>query len=428
MALINYLPRDTKEAAHMAFALAVRYLRAGAPDERVHCFLVDLGAKHAAQIIEGAHSHEKPPPTVRLLPEQLAYYDAQIGCQPAHGAALHALYLSEVEPQQARFLQKPYIPLAEVTVATGDPGVGKSTAIIAFGIPVARDGGTVLLIDAENDPAFALRPRMDRMLADEEAQIADAIRSRFAVVELRSTEGVALDDGIVLDAAGLDLIEDLIGRERARMVVIDPWSAFVGAAVNTDKANHTRPIFTRLRRIAAKHDSAIIVVRHATKSDKTRAIFRGQGSVDITGAARSELYFVVDPHDSTKRKRAIFHVKCNVAAEGAPLGYEIREGRFTWTKTDLSLSEALGPETDTESPHKVEQAKELLKQLLGKPGSVVPSDQLNRAAEDEGISAKTMQRARKEMGVQRRDLPRGKGGRVSGYEYFIPEATQDGMF
>src|SRR5215510_9339709 len=87
--------------------------------------------------------------------------------------------LSTVEPKDVDWLWPGRIPRAMLTLLVGDPENGKSyvTLDLAARVSTGRDwpdGATgsapadVLILQAEDDPAVTLRPRLDQLGADAE--------------------------------------------------------------------------------------------------------------------------------------------------------------------------------------------------------------------------------------------------------------------
>ena len=65
--------------------------------------------------------------------------------------------------------------------------------------------------------------------------------------------------------------------------------------VDAHRANETRPILDGIGKLAEKTGCAILITRHLSKGIGGNALHRGLGSIDITGAARSELLAAADP-------------------------------------------------------------------------------------------------------------------------------------
>ena len=104
-------------------------------------------------------------------------------------------------------------------------------------------------------------------------------------------------------------------------MVVDPLQSYLGAGVDLHRSNETRPIMDGMARLAEKHDLAILLLRHLSKQSGGKAIFRGLGSIDLTGAARSEMLAGSLPDGP--ETRALVHIKSNVGRMADALGYAI---------------------------------------------------------------------------------------------------------
>src|SRR5271157_4718108 len=62
-----------------------------------------------------------------------------------------------------------------------------------------------------------------------------------------------------------------------------------GANVDLHRSNETRPVLDGLSKLAEAHGCAILLLRHLSKMGSGKAIHRGLGSIDLTGAVRSEM-------------------------------------------------------------------------------------------------------------------------------------------
>jgi len=69
----------------------------------------------------------------------------------------------------------------------------------------------------------------------------------------------------------------------------------------------------RLAKIAEKYNLGIIVIRHLTKANNQKAIYRGGGSIDFAGSARSILLSGIKEDTG---ERALIHTKSNLAPKG----------------------------------------------------------------------------------------------------------------
>ena len=77
-------------------------------------------------------------------------------------------------------------------------------------------------------------------------------------------------------------IEKAIRENNARLVIIDPLQAFLGANVDMNRANEVRPVFRRLADVAQNTSCTIVMIGHLNKASGSQSTYRGLGSIDIT--------------------------------------------------------------------------------------------------------------------------------------------------
>ena len=70
----------------------------------------------------------------------------------------------------------------------------------------------------------------------------------------------------------------------------------------------------KLAAMAQRNSCAVVIVSHLNKNSKGKAITRGQGSMDIIGAARSALHIGRNPEQD--EETIIFHIKSNMSKKG----------------------------------------------------------------------------------------------------------------
>jgi len=329
------------------------------------------------------------------------------------------VHMSTVEPEAVTFLWEPYIPAGKLTLLEGDPGIGKSWVAVyiaaaqsrGWPLPSADDGKPgaqkeprdVLFLDAENGLEDTLRPRLDRAGAD--------VARVHVLTGWRDPDGTTGD----VSLADVSVIEDAIVRTAPSLLIVDPLQAFLGARVDMHRANEVRPVLKRLAALAERYGVAVLCIRHLSKAATDKSIYRGMGSIDFFGAARSALLAGCDPQD--KWKRALVHHKSNCVPEGPTIGYELRDGRLMWTgKSDLTAGRMLSPERGGEESSALDDAREFLREHLDGAGAV-PAAQVQEAAKVEGIAEKTLRRAGKELGVR---AVKGKGSFKGGWTWELP--------
>ena len=87
----------------------------------------------------------------------------------------------------------------------------------------------------------------------------------------------------------------------ARLVIVDPIQSYLGATDRLHRSNETRPVLDGLAKLAEKRGCAILLLRHLSKQNGGKAIFRGIGSIDLSGAVRSEMLAGSLPDDPSAR-------------------------------------------------------------------------------------------------------------------------------
>lgn len=331
----------------------------------------------------------------------------------ASGEKVIVRCLSEIPPTKPQWLWYPYIPLGKQTMLSGDPGEGKSQICLAIataitlgkGLPGVEPfkPGAVVIATAEDGYSDTVRPRMDSYGAD---------ISKVTVMEGTFT----------LDDSGCELLETVIFRKHPILVIVDPLMAYLGEKLDVNKANQVRHVTAKLAALSEKYGCTILTVRHLTKSKGSKAVYQGQGNVDLTAAVRSELLAGHDPDDDNIK--AIVHIKSNLARKGETIGYKLepagpdgRDCKFCWTgASELSYGQMFASE---DGVTKLGEAKEFLTEILAN-GRVL-SATVSTLASERGIKPITLNRAKKELGVDSKpEYKSGKEGAQNWY-FVMPE-------
>lgn len=306
--------------------------------------------------------------------------------------------IADVEPETVKWLWHPYIPYGKLTLLEGDPGAGKSW--LGLAIATAQSLGQGL------PNVNGLHPGNALVISAEDG-LADTIRPRLSALEADINRIYAIDGLFTLDSDGCELLESYIRQLKPSLVIIDPLVAYLSGEIDIHKANQVRQVTAHLARLAEKYNPAIIAIRHLTKGGSLKPIYRGLGSIDFTAAARSVLLAGSDP--DFPQTRGICHLKCNLAPLGESIGYELRETGFFWTgHSDLTTDRILAGGDGSSA---LEEAKTFLLNILR--DGAVPANEVKEEAEAQGISERTLNRAKANLkvGVHRigEEGKRGKG-------------------
>ena len=130
------------------------------------------------------------------------------------------------------------------------------------------------------------------------------------------------------------------------------------------------------------------------KAQGLKASYRGLGSIDFRAAARSVL--LVGKLKSDPAVRVVAHDKSSLAPEGKSIAFSLdAENGFQWIGyCDISVDDVLSGAGSVQS--KTSQMEDELSWMLTEP---VPADDVFRRAAELGISERTVNIAKKNMGV-----------------------------
>ena len=163
-----------------------------------------------------------------------------------------------------------------------------------------------------------------------------------------------------------------------------------------NRANEAREITKHLAIIAEKKNCAIVLIGHMNKAGGIKAAYRGMGSIDFIAVARSVL--LVGRVPGIDNRRAVIQIKNNLAPMGHAKAFDLSEDGFEWIGNyEISVEEVLSGYSYKES--KLDQAKQLFRELA-KDKDRISSLELIELAKAEGISKRTMDTAKKELGIK----------------------------
>lgn len=319
------------------------------------------------------------------------------------GAVLRCL--ADIEPESIAWLWPGRYALGKLSLIGGVPGVGKSWLSLYIAAAISRgfdwpDGrgqsplGSVIIANAEDGAADTIKPRLMAMDADcRRIHVLDCIK--------RQTEDGMVESGFTM--ADVSALEEEIKRlGDCKAVVIDPVSAYL-AGTDEYKNGEVRALLKPLMKMAERHGVAILCVTHLTKGGGTNSVHRMIGSIGFAGAARSVWMIAKDPKNPERRLMLLS--KCNIAADEGGLAYSIVNGTIAFEPgtIDQSADDVLAEEQQGESgpgrpAAERNEAEEWLRQKLADFAEHPVSD-LQKASDAAGIHWRTVERAKKDLGV-----------------------------
>ena len=315
------------------------------------------------------------------------YFKSIVLKEPSKPETVKIIRMSDVELTPVEWLWKPYLPFGKLSVLQGNPGEGKTYFAMHLAAACTNE---------------KLLPNMERMepfnviYQTAEDGLGDTVKPRLIEAGADLDRVLVIDDSEVQLTLSDERIEKAIVENNARLVIIDPIQAYLGADVDMNRANEVRPIFMRLGQVAQRTGCAILLIGHLNKAAGMQSLQRGLGSIDIAAAVRSVMFIGKLKHDPTMR--ILTHEKSSLAPPGVSLAFSLGdEGGFRWVgEYDITADEMLsGIEPQRET--KTQQAKDLICALLA-GGKQVLSEDIDKAALERGIPGRTVRDAKRELG------------------------------
>lgn len=217
----------------------------------------------------------------------------------------HFIYVTfNLIQTEVDWLWYPYIPFGKLTIIQGNPGEGKT--FFAMQLAAACTNQKFL-------PEMEPFEPFNMIFQTAEDGLGDTVKPRLLSAEANLDRVLVIDDAENPLTLADDRIEKAIRENNAKLMIIDPLQAFLGANVDMNRANEVRPIFRKLADIAQATGCAVVMIGHLNKASGAQSTYRGLGSIDITAVVRSLLFVGRVKDDPTTRvivtKRVLLHLQ-----------------------------------------------------------------------------------------------------------------------
>lgn len=305
---------------------------------------------------------------------------------------LKMIRMSEVQSQEIEWLWYPFIPYGKLTIIQGDPGDGKTTMVLNLAAKLSK--GEAL------DKNMKVTEPVNVIYQTAEDGLADTVKPRLELAGADCERIIVIDESDKSLSMVDERLEEAIVRTGARLLILDPIQAYLGGGMDMNRANEARDMTKKLGALAEKTKCAIILIGHMNKASGNKAAYRGMGSIDFFAVARSVL--LVGRVEGEPNTRTVVQIKNNLAAFGHPKAFALSEEGFQWIGDyEITVDEVLGGIAP--KANKMEQAKQMLRELAETQNAVLSNEIFDRA-DELGISKRTLENAKKELGIRARKI------------------------
>ena len=333
--------------------------------------------------------------------------------------------LSDVALARVAWLWKDRIALGKLNAIVGNGGLGKSTIALelAARLSTGRDmpDGTkglpaadVVVLSLEDGAADTIKPRLLRAGGDDERV--------HLLTSVRDEQGSPTLPTLPDDVA---IVQALIEAFDAKLLIVDPISAYLSSAVNSWRDADMRRALAPLAQLADDLGIAVLLIIHLTKAMSVDPLHRVAGSVAMGAALRQIMLVTEDPHDEDRR--VVAQLKSNLAPRARALAYrfsapdEWGAARIEWDgETNYRISDLLG--SGQRGGTGLERAKEMLRKTLS-VGPVPAEDAMDEVTTFAAVSERTVTRAKRELGVK--SVREGGMGEDGTWYWYLGGAARD---
>lgn len=306
---------------------------------------------------------------------------------------------SHVVTKRIDWLVEHWIPRGSLTLLAGREGLGKSTLACWWAAWLTRQGKTVVYIHTEDSREHTVVPRL-------KAAGAELDNVLFIDVATETT-----DTGTVTLPLDNQRLEDLVVAEKVAFIVLDAATSAMASQLSGKDDRQVRQFLEPLAQLAARQDIVILGLVHFGKRDGADTGKLILGSIAWSQVARSVLSVAHDAEQdhlvvtNTKGNLAtkVLSKACRVISKQVQLDDGAAEvGVIEWLgEVDTDARDVLAgdEQRDDSASASVDVAVDWLRNYLEADGPHILSAEVKRRSKAADISERTLQRARKKLGV-----------------------------
>ncbi len=340
----------------------------------------------------------------KVIGPQLARYTG-LGVDPDYTLPT----MAEIEEKAAEFLVPGFIPRGTITTLVGDGGVGKTAVWCAIAAAISRGdqpffvqdeilpgewtigaAGNVLVFSGEDSAEHVLKKRLKDNCADM-SKVSTMLQSdpRFARLEF-----------------GGDLIGALIRRYRPALCIFDPIQSFLTDRVDMGSRNAMRRALQPLAGLGEECGTAFLLVCHTNKRDAASGRNRMADSADLWDLSRSVLMM---GRSNDRVIMYLSHEKSNYGPLQQTALFKLRGSRPEFvTYTDKKDEDFVAEKRRPRAAPAQDEAADFWNRTLA--GGEKTKKEIDEEARAQGISAASLERARKDL-INKGAISFGKRGK-----------------
>ena len=332
----------------------------------------------------------------------------------------------QIEKKDTEWLWYPFFPQGTLCSLVGAQSAGKTYLILKLAAAIAngealpgedlaynyspfKEPRNVLLFMSEDDPNRTLKKRLDELVPE------DKQRNIYII-------GVGMGHIAMNDSA----VEQAIADLKPALVVFDPVQAYMPLGIDMNNQVNVRAVLSSMIALAEKYNVTILYTQHMNKQITQSALYRANGSNELTAAPRASVLLGKDPEDENRRIIAVAKANLVKLEHQKSVVFEIDTHKFPsiiWQgTTDLQAdditsvkrSQAKAQDCEPKKPNRRSEAKDFIQSFLESCGGYATFKSIEKAAKDRGISRDTLYKARGEMEWVK-SSPKGYGSTVYWY-------------
>ena len=341
--------------------------------------------------------------------------------------ALQSIYAADVTMTAVDWLWLDRFALGKLGIIAGLPDEGKGLLISYIAAQVTNGGawpcnegiahrGKVILFTAEDDPSDTVVPRLAAAGADLTCIVIISM-----VREAGKDRMFSLQTDLEMLRRKIDEVGDVV------LVLIDPISAYLGVGkMDSYRTTDVRAVLGPVVSLAAELKLSVIGIMHFNKKlDVTNALLRISDSLAY-GATARHVYGIIN--DAENKRKLMVRAKNNLAVNTAEqttlafyfgtreVGTDPNNDRtivapyLIWEPqyVDVTATEAMQAASESKSPTARLDAKQFVLDILA--AGPVKRTEIDETAEANGISLRTLMRAKRELkNVVARPVKNDKG-------------------